>query len=94
MSGEFHKIRRLPPYVFEQVNRRKAELRAQGADIIDLGMGNPHAVLLVDSIDTAAAEGIKAVIQSGGSMRDAEVIEAADEHGIAMVFTGMRHFRH
>ena len=41
MSGEFHKIRRLPPYVFEQVNRRKAELRAQGADIIDLGMGNP-----------------------------------------------------
>ena len=41
MSGEFHKIRRLPPYVFEQVNRRKAELRANGADIIDLGMGNP-----------------------------------------------------
>lgn len=41
MRGEFHKIRRLPPYVFEQVNRRKAELRAGGADIIDLGMGNP-----------------------------------------------------
>ena len=41
MRGEFHKIRRLPPYVFEQVNRRKAELRADGADIIDLGMGNP-----------------------------------------------------
>ncbi len=41
MRGEFHKIRRLPPYVFEQVNRRKAELRAEGADIIDLGMGNP-----------------------------------------------------
>jgi alanine-synthesizing transaminase len=41
MSGEFYKIRRLPPYVFEQVNRKKAELRAQGADIIDLGMGNP-----------------------------------------------------
>lgn len=41
MGGEFHKIRRLPPYVFEQVNRRKAELRAAGADIIDLGMGNP-----------------------------------------------------
>lgn len=41
MRGEFHKIRRLPPYVFEQVNRRKAELRAAGADIIDLGMGNP-----------------------------------------------------
>ncbi len=41
MSHEFHKIRRLPPYVFEQVNRRAAELRADGADIINLGMGNP-----------------------------------------------------
>ena len=38
---EFHKVRRLPPYVFEQVNRLKAGARAQGADIIDLGMGNP-----------------------------------------------------
>lgn len=41
MSEEFHKIRRLPPYVFEQVNRLKAAARAGGADIIDLGMGNP-----------------------------------------------------
>ena len=41
MNTDFHKIRRLPPYVFEQVNRTKAALRAQGADIIDLGMGNP-----------------------------------------------------
>jgi len=41
MDREFHKIRRLPPYVFEQVNRLKAQARAQGADIIDLGMGNP-----------------------------------------------------
>lgn len=47
-----------------------------------------------DGIDAAAAAGIKAVIQPGGSMRDSEVIAAADEHGIAMVFTGMRHFRH
>ena len=47
-----------------------------------------------DGIDAAAAAGIKAVIQPGGSMRDAEVIAAADEHGIAMVFTGVRHFRH
>ena len=38
---EFHRIRRLPPYVFEQVNRLKASARARGADIIDLGMGNP-----------------------------------------------------
>ena len=47
-----------------------------------------------DGIDTAAAAGIRAVIQPGGSMRDAEVIAAANEHGMAMVFTGVRHFRH
>ena len=47
-----------------------------------------------DGIDAAAEAGIKAVIQPGGPMRDDEVIAAADEHGIAMVFTGMRHFRH
>ncbi|MEK6747698.1 MAG: bifunctional phosphoribosylaminoimidazolecarboxamide formyltransferase/IMP cyclohydrolase [Pseudomonadota bacterium] len=47
-----------------------------------------------DGIDAAAAAGISAVIQPGGSMRDNEVIAAADEHGMAMVFTGMRHFRH
>ncbi|WP_411359641.1 bifunctional phosphoribosylaminoimidazolecarboxamide formyltransferase/IMP cyclohydrolase [Pseudidiomarina salilacus] len=47
-----------------------------------------------DGIDAAAAAGIKAIIQPGGSIRDDEIIAAADEHGIAMVFTGMRHFRH
>ena len=47
-----------------------------------------------DGLDSAAEAGISAVIQPGGSMRDQEVIDAADEHGIAMVFTGMRHFRH
>jgi phosphoribosylaminoimidazolecarboxamide formyltransferase/IMP cyclohydrolase len=47
-----------------------------------------------DGIDAAAQVGIKAVIQPGGSMRDKEVIEAANEHGIAMLFTGVRHFRH
>lgn len=47
-----------------------------------------------DGIDNAAAVGIAAVIQPGGSMRDSEVIAAADEHGLAMVFTRMRHFRH
>ena len=47
-----------------------------------------------DSIDAAAKEGISAIIQPGGSMRDHEVIDAADEHGIPMVFTGIRHFRH
>jgi phosphoribosylaminoimidazolecarboxamide formyltransferase/IMP cyclohydrolase len=47
-----------------------------------------------DGIDAAAEAGIKAIIQPGGSMRDNEVIEAANEHGIAMVFTGIRHFKH
>ena len=47
-----------------------------------------------DGIDEAAAQGIRAVIQPGGSVRDKEVIEAANEHSIAMIFTGRRHFRH
>jgi phosphoribosylaminoimidazolecarboxamide formyltransferase/IMP cyclohydrolase len=47
-----------------------------------------------DGLDVAAAAGVAAVIQPGGSMRDADVIAAADEHGLAMVFTGERHFRH
>ena len=47
-----------------------------------------------DGLETAAAAGATAVIQPGGSIRDAEVIAAADAAGLAMVFTGMRHFRH
>jgi len=47
-----------------------------------------------DSIDTAAKEGVKAIIQPGGSVKDAEVIAACDEYGIAMIATKMRHFKH
>ena len=47
-----------------------------------------------DGIDAAAKAGVTAIIQPGGSIRDKESIEAANEHGIAMVFTGIRHFRH
>jgi phosphoribosylaminoimidazolecarboxamide formyltransferase/IMP cyclohydrolase len=47
-----------------------------------------------DNVDAAAEHGITAIIQPGGSIRDAEVISAADEHDLAMVFTGVRHFRH
>ena len=47
-----------------------------------------------DGLDVLAAAGAKAVIQPGGSLRDEEVIAAADEHGLTMVFTGVRHFRH
>lgn len=67
----------------------------------DVGLSVPGSVMASDAffpfrdgIDAAAEAGIKAVIQPGGSMRDAEVIAAADEHGMAMVFTGMRHFKH
>jgi phosphoribosylaminoimidazolecarboxamide formyltransferase/IMP cyclohydrolase len=47
-----------------------------------------------DGLDECAAAGATAVVQPGGSVKDPEVIAAADEHGLAMVFTGRRHFRH
>jgi phosphoribosylaminoimidazolecarboxamide formyltransferase / IMP cyclohydrolase len=47
-----------------------------------------------DGVDAAAEQGVRAIVQPGGSIRDDEIVKAADEHGIAMVFTGMRHFRH
>ena len=47
-----------------------------------------------DGIDEAAKAGVTAVIQPGGSLRDQEVIDAANENGMTMVFTGMRHFKH
>ena len=75
--------------------------RIAGIKAVDAGLQVPGSVMASDAffpfrdgIDAAAEAGIRAVIQPGGSMRDAEVIAAADEHGIAMVFTGVRHFRH
>ena len=75
--------------------------RIAGIKATDAGLVVPGSVMASDAffpfrdgIDAAAEAGIKAVIQPGGSMRDGEVIAAADEHGIAMVFTGVRHFRH
>ncbi|MFO7649510.1 bifunctional phosphoribosylaminoimidazolecarboxamide formyltransferase/IMP cyclohydrolase [Halomonas campaniensis] len=72
-----------------------------GIKAADEGLSVPGSVMASDAffpfrdgIDAAAAAGIAAVIQPGGSMRDQEVIDAANEAGIAMVFTGMRHFRH
>jgi phosphoribosylaminoimidazolecarboxamide formyltransferase/IMP cyclohydrolase len=47
-----------------------------------------------DAVDVAAEAGVKSIIQPGGSIRDQEVIQAADEHNISMVFTGQRYFRH
>jgi phosphoribosylaminoimidazolecarboxamide formyltransferase/IMP cyclohydrolase len=75
---------------------RVAALKAadEGLEVQGSVMASDAFFPFRDGIDQAAEAGIVAVIQPGGSMRDDEVIEAADEHGIAMVFTGMRHFRH
>ena len=73
-----------------------AGIKAADEDLVVKGsvMASDAFFPFRDGIDAAAAAGIKAVIQPGGSMRDNEVIAAADEAGIAMVFTGVRHFRH
>ena len=75
---------------------RIAAIKAQNAGLVRAGAGvGADAVLTVrDGVDLVADNGAVAVIQPGGSVRDDEVIAAADERGIAMVFTGVRHFRH
>ncbi|MFO1507304.1 MAG: bifunctional phosphoribosylaminoimidazolecarboxamide formyltransferase/IMP cyclohydrolase [Lysobacterales bacterium] len=67
---------------------------AAGLELTGCAMASDAFFPFRDSIDTAAAAGICSVIQPGGSIRDDEVIAAADAHGIAMAFTGTRHFRH
>ncbi len=75
---------------------RIAAIKAEHAGLVVPGsvMASDAFFPFRDGIDQAAAAGIQAVVQPGGSMRDDEVIAAANEHGIAMVFTGTRHFRH
>ncbi len=75
---------------------RIAAIKAQDEDLQVAGsvLASDAFFPFRDGIDAAADVGISAVIEPGGSMRDEEVIAAADEHGMAMVFTGMRHFRH
>jgi phosphoribosylaminoimidazolecarboxamide formyltransferase/IMP cyclohydrolase len=78
------------------VSAQIAALKAEQVDLAVHGsvMASDAFFPFRDGIDAAAAAGVRAVIQPGGSMRDAEVIAAADEHDMAMVFTGIRHFRH
>ncbi|MCK7592222.1 bifunctional phosphoribosylaminoimidazolecarboxamide formyltransferase/IMP cyclohydrolase [Pseudomarimonas salicorniae] len=78
------------------VSARIAALKAEeaGLEVAGAVLASDAFFPFRDGIDAAAQAGISAVIQPGGSMRDAEVIAAADEHGMAMVFTGVRHFRH
>lgn len=66
----------------------------ENLSIKDAAMASDAFFPFRDSIDTAASVGITAIIQPGGSIRDAEVIEAANEHNLVMAFTGIRHFRH
>ena len=82
----------------DAVNVATMKARAAGAD-----PGRPLAGSVAasdaffpfrDGLDSVAAAGATAVVQPGGSKKDDEVIAAADEHGLAMVFTGRRHFRH
>ena len=68
---------------------RKAGVRAEGSC-----MGSDAFFPFPDAIEEAAARGVKAVIQPGGSVKDDKVIDACDRLGLSMVFTGMRHFKH
>lgn len=79
-----------------RVLRKIAGIKAadEGLEVKGSSMASDAFFPFRDGIDAAAAAGVTCVIQPGGSIRDDEVIAAADEHGIAMLFTDMRHFRH
>ncbi|MEQ1558413.1 MAG: bifunctional phosphoribosylaminoimidazolecarboxamide formyltransferase/IMP cyclohydrolase [Methyloglobulus sp.] len=66
----------------------------QGLTVVGSAMASDAFLPFRDGVDAAAEAGVTAIIQPGGSVRDKEVIDAANQHNIAMVFTGMRHFRH
>jgi len=68
--------------------------RSAGHDTAGAVMGSDAFFPFRDSLDHAVEAGVKAIVQPGGSIRDTDVIAAADEHGMAMVFTGQRQFRH
>jgi phosphoribosylaminoimidazolecarboxamide formyltransferase/IMP cyclohydrolase len=78
------------------MSARIAALKAAeaGLDLAGAAMASDAFFPFRDGIDVAAEHGIRAIVQPGGALRDAEIVRAADEHDIAMVFTDMRHFRH
>jgi phosphoribosylaminoimidazolecarboxamide formyltransferase / IMP cyclohydrolase len=75
---------------------RIAGLRAErsGLDLSNIVLASDAFFPFRDGVDECAKLGMTAIIQPGGSIRDDEVIQAANEHNLAMVFTGFRHFRH
>ena len=78
------------------MSARIAALKAEEAklDVAGTVLASDAFFPFRDGIDAAAERGVRAIVQPGGAMRDDEIVRAADEHGMAMVFTGMRHFRH
>ncbi|HSC14235.1 MAG TPA: bifunctional phosphoribosylaminoimidazolecarboxamide formyltransferase/IMP cyclohydrolase [Gammaproteobacteria bacterium] len=78
------------------MSARIAALKAEEAklDVAGTVLASDAFFPFRDGIDAAAERGVRAIVQPGGAMRDDEIVKAADEHGMAMVFTGMRHFRH
>ena len=80
-----------------QMSRVDATRLAAGRAVLPMdgcALGSDAFFPFRDGVDVAASHGVRAIAQPGGSMRDEEVIQAAAEHDIAMVFTGRRHFRH
>jgi phosphoribosylaminoimidazolecarboxamide formyltransferase/IMP cyclohydrolase len=80
-----------------RVDAAKAALRKaedMGIDVSGAALASEAFFPFRDSIDAAAAAGVKAIIEPGGSIRDEDVIAAANEHGMALYFTGVRHFLH
>jgi phosphoribosylaminoimidazolecarboxamide formyltransferase/IMP cyclohydrolase len=78
----------------DAVNVAVMKAHAAGVTLVNAVAASDAFFPFRDGLDGVAAAGATAVVQPGGSVRDAEVIAAADEHDLAMVFTGRRHFRH
>ena len=83
-----------PPPASTPSTRRARRRRASGIDLAGSALASDAFFPFPDGLEAAAAAGATAFVQPGGSMRDDEVIAAADRLGVAMVFTGIRHFRH
>jgi phosphoribosylaminoimidazolecarboxamide formyltransferase/IMP cyclohydrolase len=78
----------------EPVRNARARAERLGISLAGSALGSDAFFPFPDGLEEAIAAGATAVVQPGGSTRDDEVIGAADAHGVAMVFTGVRHFRH
>ena len=91
------KARKTPPKVSNKSNRimaAKIAIEYGGARTQGAVLASDAFFPFSDCVEAAAAAGIKAIIQPGGSLKDQDSIDACNRHGIAMVFTGMRHFKH